>query len=122
MKIKEGVIKVVKFVFPYGNWRWYLVYIPIMISFFISITLYAVFMNMIDQGISIQTDTFYAYMPFSQSHLLNQFDWDIIGFLYSAAENTLYVFFAHTCLSFIVDCGVLIYNKIVLPVYRWWMG
>ena len=84
----------------------------LVVSFFT----YASVMNLIDQGVSIQTDTFYAYMPFNQSHLIK--DWTIFLFLYSYACVVWFVFLGHTCLSFVLDVLRLIY-KIYLKISYW---
>ena len=62
--MKEKIIRLLNFLFPAGNWRYYIMYLSSWIVLGVSAAVILVMMNIMIYGFTIATDTFVAQMPF----------------------------------------------------------
>ena len=99
----QVALGVIKFLFPEGSVWWDEALIILAVGAMLSNMLTITVINMLDNGLTIQTDTFVAVMPFATSHMLSPFYYSIIDWLYGAASNLSLLLMIYAISAILVD-------------------
>lgn len=101
--VMDQLIKVVDFLFPYGNYWYY----PAYIIMWVGLSLFGLYTSILvvylDQGKIIQTDTFVAVMPFTTSHMQTELSTAVISLLFNLYGTLMAVFVFYIAIAGIID-------------------
>lgn len=100
--MKEKVIKFLNFLFPYGNWRYYVMYLSSLFVLGILSILLPTMMNIMTDGMYVYTDVFVAHST-SSFPPRSDFAMSIVYNLFNLFGYTWLILAVHTALSLIAD-------------------
>jgi len=100
--MKEKVIKFLNFLFPKGNWRYYLMYLSSLFVLGMSSIFMAVFINLMIYGTTIDSGTYVTHMDFS-GRIPTDYAISVMGQLYNLFGYLWLIMAVHTGLSLISD-------------------
>lgn len=100
--MKEKTIKFLNFLFPCGNYRYYVMYLSSLLILSIFMVLLPIMMSIMVGGFWVSTDTFVAHQT-SSFIPRSDFAMEIVNKLLNLSGYILLVFVIHTGLSIIAD-------------------
>ena len=102
---ESRIIDTLQFIFPRGNLWVYWLYLPSLITIPMCMICVAGMFGQIDAGMTIQTDTFIAHMPYTSSGWATPSLTQFYNYLTQAWLWIYNIFVIHTTLSIIADFG-----------------
>jgi hypothetical protein len=100
--MKEKVIKFLEFLFPKGNYRYYVMYLSSMLVLSVMLMTMVIVMDIMIGGIYVSTEGFVAHIT-SSFPPRSDFAMEIVNKLYNLSGYILLIFAVHTALSLIAD-------------------
>jgi hypothetical protein len=108
------IIEAIKYIFPRGNYFYYVAYVSAIVVFGTMLLLLSLGMGLLVQGNYITTDTFTAHMTSMNENMAQDTRlWDTINLLSEIAFYGIWILLIHTLLSAVAD---LLY--LVICIYR----
>jgi hypothetical protein len=100
--MKEKAIKFLNFLFPFGNLRYYAMYVSSIIVLGVASWAFVIIILWITDGTTISTDTFVTHMDFLVSHRVGE---SVISIIANLSNIIVYLWLLviHTGLSIVVD-------------------
>ena len=97
------VQEIINFVFPEGNYRYYIMYLSSLFVSFFFVIMFILTINYMNTGEVIDTGTFVAQQMFTSTGFLKEPTISIIGWILNAFYYVWVVFAVHTGVSVVLD-------------------
>ena len=115
-KVTQWIGDLIEALFPEGNYHYYIAYLSALLFFAVATYSLIFMLGMLDNGITISTDTFVTHMDFRTSHWIKEPWFKIISILSDEAGIIYAILAIHTGLSIFFDI-MRPFNKLCNRIY-----
>ena len=120
MDFKEGSLKVARFLFPIGNYRWYIWFIPATWGTWVTLAANIIIMDILLYGNWISTDTFSAHIT-SDAGNISPIAISFITVAFNALWYLWIIFCVWLAISLLVDILYGLYRAAKLAYAFLWL-